>query len=79
MKSAVAILMSNLLISTTSFAAVSLSKGDSLTQHIGLIALGLVLVVGIPLLIARWPSYELGPAPSSATATSTAFGMVHIP
>ena len=79
MKSAVAILMSNLLITTTSFAAISLSKGDSLIQPIGLIALGLVLLVGIPLLIARWPSYELAPGPSSATATSTAFGMVHIP
>jgi hypothetical protein len=70
--------MSNLLITSTSFAAIALSGGEGLTQHIGLIGLGLVLVVGLPLLITRVPSYEFAPGPS-ATATSAAFGMVHLP
>lgn len=78
-KPAIAILMSNLLITGTSFAAISLSGGGSTIQHIGLIGLGVVLVVGLPLLIARCPSYEFAPGPSSATATSVAFGMVRLP
>lgn len=79
MKSAIAILVSNLVIASTSLAAVSLSGGEGLAQPVGLIALGLVLVVGVPLLIARWPSYKFAPGPSPATATSAAFGMVHLP
>lgn len=79
MKAAVAILMSNLLITSTSFAAISLFREESTIQHLGLIGLGLVLVVGLPLLIARCPSYEFTPGPSSATATSAVFGMVRLP
>lgn len=79
MKTAVAILMSNLLITSTSFAAIALSGEGSTTQHLGLIGLVVVLGVGIPLLIARLPSYEFAPGSSSATATSAAFGMVRMP
>lgn len=78
MKPVVAILMSNLLITSTSFAAISLSGEESAIQHMGLIGLGLVMVVGIPLLIARVPSYEFAPDPSSATTTSAVFGMVRL-
>jgi hypothetical protein len=78
-KSATAILMSNLLITGAILTAVWLSEGDTLVQQIGLIALGLVLVVGIPPLIARWPPYEPAPGPSSAASTSAVFGMVHLP
>lgn len=77
MKSAVAILVSNLLLTGTGFAVLSLSRSGSLTQHLGLVALGLVLVAGIPLLIALWPPEEIAPWP--ATATSAVFGMVHLP
>jgi len=77
MKSVVAILTSNLLVTGTSLAAVFLSRSGSLTQHLGLVALGLVLVAGIPLLVTRWPADEI--APSSATVASAAFGMMQLP
>ena len=77
MKSAVVVLVSNLVVASTSLAAVLLSGGEGLVQPVGLIALGLVLVVGLPLLIARWPAHEIDPWP--ATDTSAVFGMVHLP
>jgi hypothetical protein len=72
-------LLGNLLVAGTSLAAVSLSRGDNPTQQIGLIALGLTLVAGLPLSLARLPSYEFTPDSSPATTTSAIFGMVHLP